>query len=113
MRFCKAASAGRGIALALVAVLGRGVQAGTWSLANDFSIASNPNGAWLYGSEALLSGPVNRYTDTVSVPAHYGGTPQLAGWSDPAFGTPPVIAKDMSATNWNFDGRPGGGSVGV
>lgn len=86
--------------------------AGTWDLAADFSVAANPNGAWSYGSEPSLDGPLLLYSDAGDVPAHYGTT-QLAGWNTPVWGPPPFVLKNVSKESWYYDGRPVRGGVGV
>jgi hypothetical protein len=48
----------------------------------DFSLASNPNGVWTYGSETTLGGPLTLYTIS-------GTSSGLQVWSNNAGGLPP------------------------
>lgn len=91
----------------------RPINAQTWNLATDFSATNNPNGVWSYGAkEATLSADLILYTDTTAIPAHYG-TQQLAGWTNPATGIIPYVAKNTSAQDWNYDGTSEGGGPAV
>lgn len=71
------------------------VSALTFNAANDFSIASNPNGAWSYGSSTTLGG--------VFVPFTVNGT-SVVGLNNPNFnywgiGSAPLVFKNTAATN--------------
>lgn len=75
------------LAFALVAVSTAGSQAGVVaSLADDFTVASNPNGAWSYGYSNTLTGPFEFSPLAVT---DLSGTP-IDGWF----------------TNTIFDGNP-------
>jgi hypothetical protein len=53
-----------------------------YDVAADFSFASNPNGAWQYGSEATLGSSLSLYT---SKSTHLtGATPDIESWRTPA-----------------------------
>src|ERR1043165_7878546 len=82
--------------------------AGTWSLSADFSSVNNPNGVWAYGSKTTLNGPLDLYTDNTTVPTHYN-TNQLAGWAFDASVAIPYVLKNVSNSDWDFDGTSGGG----
>lgn len=99
--------------LSLTMLTARPINAQTWNLATDFSATNNPNGVWSYGAkEATLSADLILYTDTTAIPAHYG-TQQLAGWTNPATGIIPYVAKNTSAQDWNYDGTSEGGGPAV
>jgi hypothetical protein len=60
-----------GVSLVLLFLAGQPAKPQTiWSAVADFTIASNPNGAWSYGWEGFLGAPFSIYTvtDTTSVP---------------------------------------------
>ena len=67
----------------------------TFNAANDFSIVSNPNGAWSYGYSTMLGG--------VFVPFTASGT-NIVGAANPNFnyweiGSAPLVFKNTAATN--------------
>jgi hypothetical protein len=83
-----------------------------WDLSRDFSGTINPNGPWAFGSSADAHTAIELYTSNTAVPAQYATT-QLFGWSDPNIGVTPYVAKNISATNWNYDGTGAGGGPAV
>jgi hypothetical protein len=67
------------------------IQAATWDLSSDYSFTTNPNGAWSYGWEAALNGPLTLY-DTSS--GNYG--PQWYDSSHHSGDNTPTIWKNTS-----------------
>jgi hypothetical protein len=69
----------------------------SWDLNADFSTASNPNGAWRYGSTTSLGG-FSSYSDNVAVNTAYanGGFSNIDGWSNGGSGFP-FVAKNNSS----------------
>ena len=76
------------------------VTAQTYNAAADFSIASNPNGVWSYGTTGTtLTGPLTLFTN---VKIGIGGIPTWNGWegTQTAFtDNYPLVGKNFSATN--------------
>ena len=81
--------------LGCAALLGLAVStqahAAVFDAAADFSAASNPNGVWSYGWSSSLQAPLTLYTGTTS-----RGTDGIVFWIDPALGTDPSVAKNVS-----------------
>lgn len=99
------------VALGLLWATGS-VRAQTWDVSRDFTVAGNPNGPWAYGSVGDRHAAIDLYDDTAAVPAAYN-TSQLAGWSSPALGVAPYVLKNVSVTDWNYDGTSVGGGPAV
>jgi hypothetical protein len=73
-----------------------------YSAANDFSLASNPNGVWRYGTTGTtLTGPLTTFATTASAIA---GIPNWDGW----MGTQP-----MFGNNYPFDAKYSGATPGT
>jgi hypothetical protein len=70
-----------------------------YSAAGDFSIASNPNSVWSYGTTGTaLTGPLTLYTDTKS---GIGGIANWVGWegTQAMFGDDfPLVGKNVGTT---------------
>lgn len=88
--------------LVLLPILAAGsrASAGTvYSAAGDFSIASNPNGVWSYGTTGTtVTGPLTLYTAAKS---GIGGIADWVGWegTQPMFGDDfPLVGKNIGAT---------------
>lgn len=87
------------VALGLGLIAARPAAAQTYDAAADFSVTSNANGVWSYGTEALGSLGTNftlftTQTDSTSNPVQ--GTP-IKGWSVPGGGLPYVIQNTSSS----------------
>ena len=85
--------------LLLVATFAPGASAGTvYDAAGDFSLASNPNGVWSYGTTGTtLTGPLTLFNMT----ENNVGAPFLDGWvgNQVMFNSNfPVVAKNMSGS---------------
>jgi len=52
------------LVVALTPAVGRASPVAVYNAVNDFSITSNPNGAWSYGWTSTLGGPINLYRIT-------------------------------------------------
>jgi hypothetical protein len=91
----------RGLLFLLVMIgAGSWASAGTtYSAAGDFSIASNPNDVWSYGTTGTtLMAPLTLYTNTKS---GIGGIPNWIGWegTEPIFGDNfPLVGKNTGAS---------------
>src|SRR5262245_2080650 len=71
---------------------------GSWDLRNDFSLSSNPNGAWSYGYTTTI-GAFTAYTSNTTVSSFYQsqvGAAGLAGWSRPLSPPFPFVAKNFT-----------------
>lgn len=71
-----------------------------WDLAKDFSLNSNPNGAWSYGSSQSL-GAFNVYVNNANVGQHYlsvFGINGIDGWSRSNDAFPMVARNDSGGT---------------
>jgi hypothetical protein len=70
-----------------------------WNLKSDFSIVSNPNGPWSYGSWSSPGG-FNLFTDNSTVNSAYNGigTPGINGWSNNGTVFPYVARNDSGTT---------------
>jgi hypothetical protein len=70
-----------------------------YSAAGDFSIASNPNGVWSYGTTGTtLTGPLTLFADTKS---GIGGIANWVGWegTQPMFGDNfPLVGENVGTT---------------
>jgi hypothetical protein len=70
-----------------------------YSAAGDFSVASNPNGVWSYGTTGTtLTGPLTLYTNTKS---GIGGIANWVGWegTQPMFGDGfPLVGENVGTT---------------
>ncbi len=84
--------------VALLLLAAPAVQAATYDLAADFSIASNPNGVWSYGYEPDGGGTFTPFllTDTFSSSDAYGWHILANG-----YGGIPAVWKNTDAS-WNF-----------
>jgi hypothetical protein len=71
-----------------------------YSAAADFSVASNPNGVWSYGTTGTtLTGPLTLYATQKN---GMGGVPDWNGWqgTQPMFGDNfPLVGKNFGATS--------------
>ena len=74
-----------------------------WDANADFSLASNPNGAWSY--QWLTGLAPGQYGIMTSSTTTYGNNPGLLGWSQP--GGLPVVVKNTSPTTTYFSWAPG------
>jgi hypothetical protein len=101
-----------GLLCASVLGLATNAAAQEWDLSHDFSTIANPTGVWSFGSKTALSAGLDLYTDTARIPAHYG-TSQLAGWSDPRLDIIPYVLKNVSGSDWVYDGRAVGGGLAI
>ncbi|MBA3727428.1 MAG: hypothetical protein H0W86_13600, partial [Armatimonadetes bacterium] len=81
-------------------------QSTLWNLTANFSTASNPNGAWSYGSTTTL-GNISLYTNNMFVTEHYQGLgfPDFNGWAHEG-GAFPFVARNDSLVPL-FDWLPG------
>jgi len=88
-----------GLAFCLVVSLNAHAQ--IWNLANDFSIDSNPNGQWSYGSSDTVGGNFNLSTRTAQIPYQVlnGAVAEWVGTYFSGFELFPYISK--------FYGDPG------
>ena len=68
-----------------------------WNLEKDFETASNPNGAWSYGSTYILGG-FTAFTNTSNVPNEYPNA--ASGWSKQSFALPYVAQNVSGATTF-------------
>lgn len=82
----------------LLLSIGIASQASAWNFANDFSIASNPNGAWAYGikSPSALGGALTLFPDS-------GQNASFMFWIDNAHQSlgAPAVAKNVSGGTIN------------
>lgn len=88
----------RTVSAALVLIRAATASAQTFDAANDFSLASNPNGAWSYGWKPGLGGPFALFPGT-------GGC-GVATWTT---GAPLSVGKNLSSTavccaTWSMPG---------
>lgn len=74
-----------------------------WDANADFSLASNPNGAWSYQwLTGLASGQYGNMTNSTTT---YGGNAGLLAWS--STGGLPAVVKNTSPTNTYYGWAPG------
>ena len=84
-----------------------------WDLARDFSTTKNPNGAWTYGSTDDPHGPIEPFSEKDRIRREYRSD-QLAGWSRPTGNLAPYVLKNVSASDWTYDGSAiGGGAASI
>jgi hypothetical protein len=94
------------LGLVLAVVPGPRASAGViYDAAADFSLASNPNGVWSYGTTGTTpTGPLTLFS---TVQTNIGGTPQLNGWvgTELGFGNnfPQVVENQSGSTQAAFD----------
>jgi hypothetical protein len=76
-------------------------QAPIWNLADDFSISSNPNGQWRYGSTTTVGGDFKIFTRTAQIPyqVSHGAVAEWVGTYFSGFELFPYVTK--------FYGDPG------
>src|SRR5262249_12496729 len=70
-----------------------------YSAANDFSLASNPNGVWSYGYENTLGASLQLY-DIATTNAR--GTVGLDQWSSSLLGGDPHVIHNRTNTDLTF-----------
>jgi hypothetical protein len=90
--------------LLMIVILGTGSRASalvTYSAADDFSAASNPNGVWSYGTTGTtLTGALTVHTNTMSA---ISGIPNWNGWT----GTVPMFGNNYPFTAKYSGAAPG------
>ncbi len=79
-------------AIALLLIVSPAASAQTWNAVKDFSLASNPNGVWSYGSLTKYGAPLTLYTTTCT---NLFGLPDSA-WATQGCNTPYVLHNDSS-----------------
>src|SRR5438067_254696 len=77
--------------------------AASYDLSNDFSLNSNPTGAWSYGYESALGGAFSLLTVPVTQPADNGV--QVLSWQLTRFSEPAVFANKTTNTATIAGGR--------
>ncbi len=87
---------------AVVTALPAGAQ--TWDPNADFSLASNPNGAWTY--QWLTGLAPGQYGDMTTAEANFGGQPGLQSW-DLGAASVPAVLKNTDPTNTYYGWAPG------
>src|SRR5262245_38281112 len=75
----------------------------SYDVSRDFSLASNPNGAWSYGWETNLGGVFSLITVPVTQPADNGV--QVLSWQLTRFSEPAVFANKTTNTAIIAGGR--------
>jgi hypothetical protein len=87
-----------GLLLLVLMFGGSLASAGTvYNAAGDFSIASNPNGVWSYGTTGTtLTGPLTQFTVTKN--GGMEGISNMVGWE----GTQPMFGNDFPSVGKNF-----------
>jgi hypothetical protein len=80
---------------ALCMVISLTARAQIWNLADDFSISSNPNGPWRYGSTATVGGSFKIFTRTAQIPyqVSHGAVAEWVGTYFSGFELFPYITK--------------------
>ena len=78
--------------------------AATWDASADFSLASNPNGAWTY--QYLTGLAPGEYGDFTFADNNRDGLAGLLSWTQ-ATGSIPGVFKNTSATNTYYGWEPG------
>jgi hypothetical protein len=75
--------------------------AAVYNAAKDFSLSANPRGAWSYGYEDQLGGPLNLY----DVPtAGWRDAPNLDAWTSSALDVDPNISHNRTTSELSFLG---------
>jgi hypothetical protein len=92
-----------GVLAALVLIGAPQAEGGVlYDAAADFSISSNPNGAWMYGQSDSLGGPFSLYTQTTT--GQFGNLSFYAWYSSEDGSTVPTVLKNVSSTNQQGQG---------
>ena len=91
----------RSTCFAFCMVISLTTRAQIWNLADDFSISSNPNGQWRYGSTATVGGAFEIFTRTAQIPyqVSHGAVAEWVGTYFSGFELFPYVSK--------FYGDPG------
>jgi hypothetical protein len=91
----------RSICFAFCMMISLTVRAQIWNLADDFSINSNPNGQWSYGSANTVGGDFTVFTKTAQIPyqVSHGAVAEWVGTYFTGFELMPYVTK--------FYGDPG------
>jgi hypothetical protein len=89
------------IIIAACALVAIPAQSQVWNLADDFSINSNPNGQWRYGSTVTVGGAFEIFTRTAQIPyqVSHGAVAEWVGTYFSGFELFPYVTK--------FYGDPG------
>jgi hypothetical protein len=83
-------------AAALTPAVARGA---VFDAASDFSLSANPNGAWSYGYQDSLGGPLNAYEVAT---ADWRGTSNLEAWTTDRIGVDPNISHNPTDAELSF-----------
>jgi hypothetical protein len=91
----------RSICFAFFMIISLSARAQIWNLADDFSISSNPNGQWSYGSTNTLGGDFKVFARTAQIPyqVSHGAVAEWVGTYFSGFELFPYVTK--------FYGDPG------
>jgi hypothetical protein len=76
----------------------------TWDANADFSLASNPNGAWTY--QWLTGLAPGQYGNMTTAEANFGGQPGLQSW-DLGGSSVPAVLKNTDLVNTYYGWAPG------
>ncbi len=76
----------------------------TWDANADFSVSTNPNGAWSY--QWLTGLAPGQYGNMANSQTTYGGNAGLLAWDQAADGIP-VVVKNTNPTNTYYGWAPG------
>lgn len=91
----------KSICIAFCMIMSSIARAQIWNLADDFSISSNPNGQWSYGSTDTVGGDFKVFTRTAQIPyqVSHGAVAEWVGTYFSGFELFPYVTK--------FYGDPG------
>ena len=68
--------------------------AATWDVTTQYSVSSNPNGAWSYGWESTLNGSLDLYDAVRAADQWYASSHHSGDW------TPTVWQNDLGYADW-------------
>jgi hypothetical protein len=83
-------------ALGMLSVVALRASADTvYDAAGDFSISSNPNGVWSYGTETTLGGTFTNYTAAVN---QFLGAPGVVAWNNNTPDGVPAVFENQNSS---------------